>query len=227
MSESELNRPNLGTSPQPDPHIRVVAHGSTLLLANFSMLTQVWWSTQVGSKMECMGAVRTTLTMDEFLELPELDAGKRELLNGELIYLPPAKFRHDQIAHRLLKRLNAALPACGVDGEAYVEIGYQLDPSHWLQPDVSITHPGQPVDGYLQGAPLLAVEIVSPSNTAVQIDAKIDAYLTHGAHEVWVLYPDAGHLWVYAPGISALRHDGPFSAAVLNGETIDLPAILA
>ena len=41
-----------------------------------------------------MGAVRTTLTMEEFLELSELPAGKRELLRGELIELPPGKFKH-------------------------------------------------------------------------------------------------------------------------------------
>ncbi len=170
---------------------------------------------------------RTTLTMEEFLELPELPAGKRELLNGELIDLPPSKFRHDKIAHRLQKRLEAALTAAGIGGSVFHEIGYQIAPSHWLKPDVTVTHPGQQVDEYLQGAPLLAVEIVSPSNTAAEIETKIDAYLTHGAAEVWVLYPDSRHLWVYAPGISAQCHKGPFPAQVLNGEAIDLDQILA
>jgi len=63
-----------------------------------------------------MGAVRTTLTMDEFLALPELPAGKRELLRGELIDLPPAKKRQTQIAHRLQKALEALQRATGGGG---------------------------------------------------------------------------------------------------------------
>ncbi|HXA51474.1 MAG TPA: Uma2 family endonuclease [Candidatus Acidoferrum sp.] len=174
-----------------------------------------------------MGAVRTLLTMDEFLALPELPAGKRELLRGELIDLPPAKFRHDKIAHRLFRRLETAAGASGTKGEVYMEIGYQLSLRHWLQPDVSLTHPDQPVNEYLQGAPLLAVEIVSQGNTAEQIELKIEAYFAFGAAEVWVLYPESRHLWVYAAEISAQRHSGVFISHLFNGERIDLDEIFA
>src|SRR5207302_8501928 len=135
-----------------------------------------------------------SLTMEEFLALPELAAGKRELLRGELIDLPPAKFRHDEISHRLFERLKCLVSPTGVGGRTYIEIGYQLSPRHWLQPDVSITHPGQRVAEYLQGAPLLAVEIVSPGNTAEQIELKIEDYFAFGAAEVWVRYPASRHL---------------------------------
>jgi len=173
-----------------------------------------------------MGAVRTTLTMDEFLALPELPAGKRELLRGELIDLPPAKKRHTQIAHRLQKALEALQRATGVGGEVYIEMGYQLGPRHWLQPDVSITHTDQNGEDYFNGAPLLAIEIVSSSNTE-EIEAKIEDYHTFGAQEVWVLYPESRHLWVYAAEISAQRHSGVFLSQLLNGESIDLHQIFA
>ena len=74
---------------------------------------------------------------------------------------------------------------------------------------------------------MLAVEIVSSSNTAPQIEAKIEDYHTYGAKEVWVLYPDSRHLWVYAAEISAQRHSGVFLSQLLNGEAIDLDQILA
>lgn len=63
-----------------------------------------------------MGAVPTTLTMEEFLELAELPAGKRELLRGELIELPAAKKRHTQNCRRLYKALEA--PRCQPTFEA-------------------------------------------------------------------------------------------------------------
>jgi Uma2 family endonuclease len=174
-----------------------------------------------------MGAVRTSLTMEEFLALPELPAGKRELLRGELIDLPPAKFRHDEISHRLFEQLKAVAASARVGGRVYIEIGYQLGPKHWLQPDVSLTRPDQPVDEYLQGAPILAVEIVSPGNTAEQIEFKIEDYFAFGAAEVWVLYPESRHLWVYAAEISAQRHSGVFESQLFNGERIDLDQIFA
>ena len=173
-----------------------------------------------------MGAVRTTLTMEEFLQLPELPAGKRELLRGELIDLPPAKRKHTQTAHRIYERLKTALTTTGISGEVYLEMGYKIGPRHWFQPDVSITHPNQGGDDYFDGSPLLAVEIVSPSNTARQIELKIQDYLTFGAAEVWVLYPDSRGMWVYAPDRSAQYHKGAFLAQVLDGQRIDLDEIL-
>jgi Uma2 family endonuclease len=84
--------------------------------------------------------------MEEFLALPELPAGKRELLRGELIDLPPATFKHDEIALRLYVRLKHAVAAAGIGGRVFHEVGYQLGPRHWLMPNVSITYPDQPVD---------------------------------------------------------------------------------
>ncbi len=180
-----------------------------------------------GDMIGSMGAVRMSLTMEEFLALPELAAGKRELLRGELIDSRAAKFRHDEISHRLFERLKSVASATGIGSRVYIEIGYQLSPRHWLQPDVSITHPGQRVDEYLQGAPLLAVEIVSQGNTAEQIELKIEAYFAFGAAEVWVLYPESRHLWVYAAEISAQRYSGISISHLFNGERIDLDEIFA
>ena len=40
--------------------------------------------------MKCMGVSTSLLTFEEFEQLPD-DPGKLELLDGELIRLPPAK----------------------------------------------------------------------------------------------------------------------------------------
>ena len=160
------------------------------------------------------------------MELPELPAGKRELLRGELIELPPAKRKHNQAAHRMQKWLDAALAAAGTGGEVYHEMGYHLGPRHWLQPDVSLTHPDQPYGDYLEGSPLLAVEIVSESNTAREIDGKIEEYLAHGAQEVWVVYPEPRHMWTYRTGGVGEVRSNSFACALLCGQVIDLDEIL-
>jgi len=45
--------------------------------------------------------------------------------------------------------------------------------------------------------PDLAVEVVSPSNLAEEIDSKITDYFQTGVRLVWVFYPDSGRVYVY------------------------------
>ena len=135
------------------------------------------------------------VTFEDLERLPE-EPGKTELLDGELIQMPPAKRRHNKVAKRLFLRLFQlieSLSAHGADlglGEVEIEMGYKLgrNPDSWLIPDVSITHRDQPGDDYYEGAPLIAIEVISESNTAAKIDRKIEKYLANGGEEVWVVY---------------------------------------
>ena len=45
--------------------------------------------------------------------------------------------------------------------------------------------------------PDLAVEIVSPTNLAEEIDRTITEYFQAGVRLVWVFYPDSGRVYVY------------------------------
>jgi len=133
----------------------------------------------------------TQLTAEEFLNLPDYP-GKQELLDGELISVPPAKLYHSEIALAFQELLMSALPKSRV---RFFE-GYQLKRG-WLIPDVSANWPDQPRGEWFQGSPMIAVEIVSRGNTAVEIDRKVDAYLEEGAAEVWVVYPATGSMTVF------------------------------
>lgn len=127
----------------------------------------------------------TLMSAAEFGLLPDVP-GKQELLEGELIQLPPAKLPHSRISKAFFARLTRVFDESCV----YTEAGYQMTPDTWLQPDVSVTWPGQLVDNdYLQGSPMIAVEIVSRGNSADEIDRKTSAYLSRGGAEVWVVYP--------------------------------------
>ncbi len=83
-------------------------------------------------------SVTTLLTFEEFEQLPD-KPGKRELLRGELIELPPAKRPHSRISKLFFKALDNAVEKLQPDrselplGEAYFETGYQLSRSSWLQ----------------------------------------------------------------------------------------------
>jgi Uma2 family endonuclease len=127
--------------------------------------------------------------------------------------LPPPDEGHNDISHAILFRLIETLLDAHRRGEAAdlgkvrMEAGYRLGDG-WAQPDVSVTHAGQPRErGYLQGAPAIAIEVVSPSNTARHLEAKTELYFAHGAREVWRVYDDplrividtGGHYRVLGP----------------------------
>jgi Uma2 family endonuclease len=63
--------------------------------------------------------------------------------------------------------------------------GYRIGVDSWLEPDVRITWPDQPVEnGYFAGSPMLAVEVLSPGE---EIDEKLALYLDGGAKEVSIV----------------------------------------
>jgi len=104
------------------------------------------------------------MTFGEFEQLPG-KPGKQELIKGELIELPPAKRKHNEMAERIYQFLIAFLSEAHRRGEArslgkvHHEMGYLLRDGSWLQPDVSITHGGQKAEDYYLGSPALAVEM--------------------------------------------------------------------
>jgi Uma2 family endonuclease len=132
------------------------------------------------------------MTFDELERVPE-EPGKTELLDGELIQLPPAKLPYHKLAQRLFLRLLETVERADLGhGEVHFGMGYKIGgkPDSWLIPDVSITYRDQPGDEYCEGAPLIAVEVVSEFNKAGKLDRKIEKYLANGGREGWVFYPE-------------------------------------
>jgi Uma2 family endonuclease len=165
----------------------------------------------------------TLLSFEEFERLPD-EPGKVELLDGELIQLPPAKFKHVEIAHRIRALLLPAVDKAGASarlGGAYLEMGYKFGTGAWLQPDVSIPYRDQPCGDYFESAPALAVEVISESNTAAQMDRKMKIYLANGGVEVWLVYPDTRCVWVYHEG-HAEEFEGVLRSSLLPGLELDL-----
>src|SRR4051812_31061282 len=137
----------------------------------------------------------TLLSFEDFERLPD-EPGKDELLDGEWFHLPPAFRNHMVIVHRIFALLARLVVT---EGRVFMETGYKIGTRNWVVPDVSLTHPDQAYDKYLEGAPALAVEVISEANTARQIDRKRKLFLQNGALEVWVFYPDTESVWLYRP----------------------------
>ena len=108
--------------------------------------------------------------------------------------MPPPGSKHGVLVARISRALAAHVERHAL-GLILVESGYKLasDPDTVRGPDVSFiaTHRllREPSDGYWEGAPDLAVEIVSPGQRTRDVDRKVREYLASGARAVWVVHP--------------------------------------
>jgi Uma2 family endonuclease len=153
------------------------------------------------------------LTLEDFARLPA-DGARHEINAGELITLPPAKSLHTLIALAVLEALQGYLKRQPI-GRALPEAGYILshDPLTIRQPDVSMLSKERiratAAENYFEGAPDLAVEVVSPSDSAEDLQIKVKQYLQYGAKQVWILYPKTQNIHVFFTGAALiiLDHD--------------------
>lgn len=151
-----------------------------------------------------MAASTGQITWQAFEQLPDGDGWHREIVEGELIVLPPPKSSHSIIANAVA----TALRPLESDGmwKVFVEAGYRLsdNPPTWIQPDVSVLSRERARatsgDDYFLRPPELAIEVVSPSETARDLNRKIDALLTGGSLAVWVVYPEEQEVRVFVQG---------------------------
>jgi Uma2 family endonuclease len=89
-----------------------------------------------------------------------------------------------------------------LDGDA----GFRLreDPDTTVGIDVAYISPelaaqGADEAGILKGAPVLAAEVLSPTDEHEDVVEKIEKYLTCGVKIVWIVDPDLQTVTVYRP----------------------------
>ncbi|MBI4311830.1 MAG: Uma2 family endonuclease [Chloroflexi bacterium] len=150
-----------------------------------------------------MTASKTLVTAEELLQLSA--QGRRyELVKGELRDMAPTGNVHGRVAIRLGSRLDMYVEAHDL-GEAFAaETGFRIhrNPDTVLAPDVSFIAKGRvPAEGVAPGfgdiVPDLVSEVVSPSETAASVQAKVENWLEAGVKLVWVVYPDTRSVAVY------------------------------
>ena len=128
------------------------------------------------------------MTAEELLRLPSGMGKRYELIRGEVKTMTPASPRHGKIAVRIGGRLDHFVSARQL-GEVYgAETGFTLrrKPDTVRTPDAAFVSaaripPGGIQSGYFPGAPDLAVEVVSPDDTAAEVKAKVNEYFEAGA----------------------------------------------
>lgn len=140
-------------------------------------------------------------TDDELLALPQ-DGNKREVIQGDLV-VSPAGIEHEDIGVRLILALGAFVKAHKLGIVVGSSAGYWMKNRDFVSPDVSFIAKGRlqgqkrPPKKFLDGAPDLAIEVLSPSDTVEALHDKIVDYFNNGCRLVWVINPEERVALVY------------------------------
>ena len=182
--------------------------------------------------METMRTAPLEITLDEF-ELLSSEEYRNELSRGYLVREPRPGVRHNDVAAEIYLRLRTHVTAHDL-GSVEFGSGYILEhsPATLRAPDVSVVSkerlPAERPTRYWMVAPDLAVEVLSPSNKASEIERKVLEYLEAGTSVVWVVDPQLRIARIYRGNDARLVREGELLSAeeVLPGFAVLLREVL-
>lgn len=141
------------------------------------------------------------------------DSARYELLDGSVLVTPSPGRWHQTALLNLVLLLNDGLP----DGLVllFAPFDVVLAEDTVLQPDLLVARRTDLTDRDLPAAPVLAVEVLSPSTRRIDLGLKFERYLRAGCPSYWVVDP-------VEPSLSAWRlRDGHYRlVAEVTGEEV-------
>lgn len=164
-------------------------------------------------------SAKTLISVEEFDRLEE-EEFRYELDEGELITLTRPGTDHGRIERRLLMVLQTYLDDRG-GGEAFgPDILFVLGPLTKRAPDVSVVLRAIGSVKEIAGAPDIAAEILSPSNTKKEMRRKLSQFFATGCKLAWIIDPQTRtvQVWDSISGPSCvLRESDSLETPLLPG----------
>jgi Uma2 family endonuclease len=169
----------------------------------------------------------------------ELKPGERyELIDGIAYAMSAPNTEHQRISAMLTAELYAFLKGktCRVFAAPFdVRLFYEEDESDdtVVQPDlVVVCSPAKLGKEGCRGAPDLVIEILSPSNSVIEMLRKLEVYRDAGVREYWMIDPDKKLALVYRLKdgqyvLQSLEAEDTILSGILPGLEIKLPEVFA
>jgi Uma2 family endonuclease len=166
----------------------------------------------------------TRITYEEFMALPEEDGKHYELIEGELVLNPAPLPRHQRIVRKIIGRLDRYFETHGNGEVWHAPLDIVLSRENVLEPDVavilseraSIVGPKN-----VQGAPEIAIEVLSEGTRRKDKTVKRRLYEQHGVTDVWLVDPDDLSVTISRGGGATVVRD-VVSSPLLPGFVLDL-----
>jgi Uma2 family endonuclease len=148
--------------------------------------------------------LKARLDYDDYCAIPS-DGKRYELLDGQVHVTPAPSPLHQRASKRLQRLLEAYFEESG-RGEVFdAPIDVILTPHDVVQPDlVVVTAPSQVSSRGIEGAPLLVVEVLSPTTTVYDRTTKAQRYAALGIPHYWIVDPEARTIECFR------RHQGTY-----------------
>ena len=143
-----------------------------------------------------------TWTDEAFMALPD-DGHHYEIVNGELIDMGNSGALHGYVCSLALAALAGYILPKKLGVILDSSTAFKMKNGNKRSPDIAFFAKerlqGMTVlpSGYLEGAPDLVVEVLSPGNTVEEIDDKLTEYFENGSRLAWVINPIQHYVLVY------------------------------
>ena len=131
------------------------------------------------------------LTADDLLRISGDGSNRYELLHGELRTLAPAGFQHGKVASAIGALVRGYVTTHHLGDVLAAETGFLLsrNPDHVRAPDCAFVAagrvpPGPGPIGYPELAPDFVVEVVSPGDTASEVQERVVVWRGPGLAEI-------------------------------------------
>jgi len=153
-------------------------------------------------------ATKTLYTVEDFLRRSETRDTRFELVEGEIITMSPTMPEHNAVRDTLLVALRNFLAGRNI-GRVWSEQAFHLFGDTVRIPDIAYVKAERAVAPRQlpEGAPDLAIEVVSPSNTPREMDQRVSDFFSAGSTRVWLVYPE--HREVYVHGLAGVVLEDP------------------
>lgn len=136
---------------------------------------------------------RTALTYRDYEALPN-DGSRYEIHDGDLSVTPAPTPQHQIVSINIVRVLLRHIPASAAGVLLYAPLDVILADITIVQPDIVYLAPDRLhliSRRGVEGAPTLAVEILSPSTRTIDRVAKRRLYSRYGVPHLWLVDPDA------------------------------------
>jgi Uma2 family endonuclease len=139
-------------------------------------------------------STRTLITAEDLARMPDDDTVRIELDEGELITMPPAGEEHGFCGLNIGRILGNHVKKYRLGRVYGSDTGFRLNATTVRAPDVAFVRKERLASVrqgvFANGAPDLAVEVFSPSDSVRQLMRKVKQYFAAGCHTVWIVYPE-------------------------------------
>jgi Uma2 family endonuclease len=149
-------------------------------------------------------ATPTRMTVSEYMNYRAPSGFRDELIDGELILSPSAGTYHADLCSALTDLLKPLLRRTDFivrqDTTVRARQNEPEECGNWPRPDVFVIDKARWIaaaGGHPFGSPQFAIEVLSPSNTAPELQKKIDLYLSTGSVATWIVAGDSSTVVVH------------------------------